>query len=167
MDHHGSSVTQGDPSHRWPARLCPGAIRFAHASSSYAETTAFYRDLVGLPVLGDFVASFGADGTIFGLPDTSVQMEIVRRRDDGNVSDGDRSDQLVLYLDGPAEVVAATEALREAGLRPDHHPDAYWEANGAVSYLDPDGRAGHSPGAGRRPSPADRSAGKRGWPSGS
>jgi hypothetical protein len=34
---------------RWPARLRPGALRFARASGNYERTVAFYRDLVGLP----------------------------------------------------------------------------------------------------------------------
>ncbi len=130
-----------DRSHRWPARLRPGALRFARASDHYAETVAFYRDLVGLPVLGDFVASFGADGTIFGLPDTSVQLELVKTRADEAAGSAGPSDQLVLYLEGSAAVLAATEALQRVGLRPDPEPDAYWEANGAVTYRDPDGRA--------------------------
>jgi hypothetical protein len=108
----------------WPARLHTGAVRFARASSNYESTVAFYRDLVGLPVLGVFEASFGADGTIFGLPDASVQLEIVRARHDGDVLNGGEPDQLVLYLDGPAALPAAISPLRAAGLLPDpeQHP---------------------------------------------
>jgi catechol 2,3-dioxygenase-like lactoylglutathione lyase family enzyme len=132
---------RADDRHRWPARLHPGALRFARASDSYEATVAFYRDLVGLPVIDDFSASFGADGTIFGLPDTSVQLEVVRARRDGEANNGGGSDQLVLYLDGPAAVATATAVLDAAGLSPDPEPHAYWAANGAVTYRDPDGRA--------------------------
>ena len=38
----------------WPSDLKPGALRFSHSSANYDETVAFYRDLVSLPVLGEF-----------------------------------------------------------------------------------------------------------------
>jgi predicted N-acetyltransferase YhbS len=138
-------------------------VRFARASSNYESTVAFYRDLVGLPVLGVFLASSGADGTIFGLPDASVQLEIVRAREDGDAVNGGGSDQLVLYLDGPAALPAAVFSLRAAGLLPDPEPHAYWAANGAVSYRDPDGRAViFAPWVfGRDPEPVDHEADPR------
>jgi catechol 2,3-dioxygenase-like lactoylglutathione lyase family enzyme len=114
-------------------------LRFARASNNYAGTIAFYRDLVGLPVIGEFVDSFDAEGTIFGLPDASVQLEIVRVRHEDEADSG--ADQLVLYLDNAMELSAATSRLRETGLLPDLETHAYWAANGAVTYRDPDGRA--------------------------
>jgi catechol 2,3-dioxygenase-like lactoylglutathione lyase family enzyme len=125
----------------WPAQLRPGALRFARASSNYEATVAFYRDLVGLPVLGSFADSFGADGTIFGLPDATVQLEIVRVDVAEPQGRGGDRDQLVLYLDNPTAVSAAISPLRMAGLMPDPQPHAYWVANGAVTFRDPDGRA--------------------------
>jgi catechol 2,3-dioxygenase-like lactoylglutathione lyase family enzyme len=123
----------------WPTHLRPGAVRFAHASDNYDATIAFYRDLVGLPVIGEFTNSFGEDGTIFGFPDTTVQLEVVRGHADAGPATGS-FDQLVLYLHDAAAVTVATEPLRAAGLarKPDEHP--YWAANGAVTYQDPDGR---------------------------
>src|SRR5512139_4346677 len=91
----------------WPAQLRPGALRFAQASSHYDETIAFYRDLVGLPVIDGFTDSFGEDGTIFGLPDSSVHLEIVRAHD-GGIPAARAFDQLVLYLDDTEAVAAAT-----------------------------------------------------------
>src|SRR3954452_14240586 len=99
----------------WPPHLRPGAVRFARTSSNYDETIAFYRDLVGLPVVGEFAGSFGEDGTIFGFPDTTVQLEIVRAHGAG-VTDPQAWDQLVLYLDNAEAVQAATARLRDAGL---------------------------------------------------
>lgn len=121
----------------WPSHLRPGAIRFGRASQHYDRTIAFYRDLVGLPVVGEFTASFGEDGTIFGLPDTTAQLEIIRAHEPTAAT---AFDQLVLYLDNAAAVDAATAPLRAAGLpaSPDPHP--YWAANGAAIFNDPDGR---------------------------
>jgi YycE-like N-terminal domain len=89
----------------WPAQLRPGAVRFGRASRHYDKTIAFYRDLIGLPIVGEFTASFGEDGTILGLPDSSVQLEIIR----GHQPVAPASfDQLVLYFDNAARVDAAT-----------------------------------------------------------
>jgi GNAT superfamily N-acetyltransferase len=122
----------------WPTHLSPGALRWAHASNRYDETVAFYRDLVGLPVVGDFTSSFGEDGTIFGLPDTTVQLEIVRAHPGLNPIAG--LDQVVLYLEDEDALATATAQLQSAGLTPDAGQHPYWAANGAVTFRDPDGR---------------------------
>jgi GNAT superfamily N-acetyltransferase len=141
----------------WPAHLRPGAVRWARASHRYLETVSFYRDLVGLPVVGEFTSSFGEDGTIFGLPDTTVQMEVVRAHPGSPL--GGVLDQLVLYLDDEEAVAAATGPLREAGFSPDPAAHPYWTANGAITYRDPDGRGlVFAPWVyGRAPDPVDRS----------
>src|SRR4051794_1339041 len=121
----------------WPPHLRPGAVRFARTSKNYDETIAFYRDIVGLPVVGEFAGSFGEDGAIFGFPDTRVQLEIVRAH--GDAQSG-TFDQLVFYLDSAEAVDEATAPLRAAGLAPLDDPHPYWAANGAVMFRDPDGR---------------------------
>jgi predicted N-acetyltransferase YhbS len=140
----------------WPAHLTPGALRWARASNRYDETVSFYRDLVGLPVVDEFTSSYGEDGTIFGLPDTAVQMEIVRAHP-GSVAVGG-FDQLVFYLDDRDALATATARLLDAGLTPDPTQHAYWQANGAVTVRDPDGRSlVFAPWVyGRVPDPVDR-----------
>jgi len=79
---------------RWPQHLPVGAIRVGRSSAHYDQAVRFYRDLVGLPLLKSFAASYGEDGTIFGLPDTAVQLEIVRSA--APAVRADRVDMLVL-----------------------------------------------------------------------
>jgi GNAT superfamily N-acetyltransferase len=140
----------------WPAHLKPGAVRFAHASANYEETIAFYRDIVGVPVIGSFAGSFGEDGTILGFADTAVQLEIVRAKAGDRPAAGE-FDQVVFYLDNPAAVVAATDPLRAVGLTAKAKPHPYWAANGALTFQDPDGRdVVFAPWVfGRDPEPAD------------
>jgi hypothetical protein len=122
---------------RWPEHLPVGAVRVGRSSAHYDQTVRFYRDLVGLPVLERFAESYGEDGTIFGLPDTSVQLEIVRST--GPVVRVDRIDMLVLYLPDAAAQERLIARMAAAGLAPtSQHP--YWQANGGVTYQDPDGR---------------------------
>jgi catechol 2,3-dioxygenase-like lactoylglutathione lyase family enzyme len=140
----------------WPAHLHPGALRWVRSSTHYDDTIAFYRDLVGLPVVDSFHGSYGEDGTIFGLPDTGTHMEIVRSRQ--VEARADRFDQIVFYLiDGDALTQAIAPLLR-AGITADSAPHPYWRANGAVVFLDPDGRGVvYAPWIfGRQPDPTDR-----------
>ena len=122
---------------RWPEHLPVGALRVGRSSAHYDQAVRFYRDLVGLPVLDGFAASFGEDGTIFGLPDTSVQLEIVRST--APVVRVDRIDTLVFYLPDAAAQGRLIARMAAAGVAPtSQHP--YWDANGGVTYQDPDGR---------------------------
>ena len=122
----------------WPDHLRPGAVRFSWTSAHYDETIAFYRDIVGLPVIGEFSDSFGEDGTILGLPDLSTHLEIVRGH--GAALPVDPLGALVFYLSGEQAVSAATAPLREAGVPLDPDPHPYWAARGAAVHLDPDDR---------------------------
>src|SRR5437773_7419871 len=88
--------SRAEPAERWPEHLPVGALRVGRSSAHYDQAVRFYRDLVGLPVLETFEESYGEDGAIFGLPDTSVQLEIVRSAEP--VVRVDRVDTLVLYL---------------------------------------------------------------------
>ena len=122
---------------RWPEHLPVGALRVGRSSAHYDQTVHFYRDLVGLPVLERFAGSYGEDGTIFGLPDSSVQLELVRSPEPA--VQVDRVDMLVLYLPDAAAQERLIARMAAAGREPTpQHP--YWQANGGVTYQDPDGR---------------------------
>ncbi len=122
---------------RWPEHLPVGAVRVGRSSAHYDQAVRFYRDLVGLPVLDRFAASYGEDGTIFGLPDTSVQLELVRSA--APAGGADRIEMLVFYLPDRAAQERVIARMAAAGVQPaPQHP--YWAANGGVTYHDPDGR---------------------------
>jgi hypothetical protein len=123
---------------RWSAGLAQvGGLRFSRLCHRFEETIRFYRDLVGLPLLETFQASFGESGAVFGLPGPSLTFELVKS---AQPVAGDLLEQICLYFPDSAAQAAATEPLRSAGMQPvKSHP--YWEANGAVTYLDPEGYA--------------------------
>lgn len=122
----------------WPERLPVGSFRIMRPSVHYEETVRFYRDLVGLPVLEAFQESYGEDGTIFGLPDSSTHLEIVRAREPaGPVS---QFDQLVFYLTETRSQQDVMARLAAGGVQPAPEQHRYWQANGGVTYRDPDGR---------------------------
>jgi catechol 2,3-dioxygenase-like lactoylglutathione lyase family enzyme len=122
---------------RWPAHLPVGALRVVRWSARYEETLTFYRDTLGLPVLETFHDSYGLDGTILGLPGGQVHLEIVRATRAPYPGRG--LDQLVFYLPNAAARERVEARLAAAGARPVSQID-YWQANGGVTYQDPDGR---------------------------
>src|SRR6266487_6024495 len=106
---------------RWPEHLPVGALRVGRSSVHYDQTIRFYRDLVGLPVLETFEASYGEDGTIFGLPDASYQLEIVRSTE--TAVRIDRIDTLVFYLPDAAAQERMVARMTAAGVEPtSQHP---------------------------------------------
>ncbi|OBK41945.1 VOC family protein [Mycobacterium kubicae] len=121
----------------WPDHLAQiGSIRFARRSSNFQETVRFYRELVGLPLYETFEESYGSNGAIFGLPSSHLTMEIVEAQEPVAV---DPHEQLCLYFPDRQTQQAALARLREAAAQPvPQHP--YWEAVGAVTFRDPDGR---------------------------
>jgi catechol 2,3-dioxygenase-like lactoylglutathione lyase family enzyme len=134
------TVTMGSPEPkraRWPDHLPVGALRVVRWSARYDQTVVFYRDIIGLPVLETFHDSYGLDGTILGLPDGMAHLEIVRLPDAQHPAPG--LDQLVFYLPDATAQQRITARLAAAGVHPVAQID-YWQANGGITYQDPDGR---------------------------
>jgi len=114
-----------------------GALRVVRWSARYEQTVVFYRDMIGLSVLETFHGSYGLDGTILGLPGSPVHLEIVRLQDGRHPAGG--LDQLVFYLPDAAAQERIMARLAAADVRPVAQIE-YWQANGGVTYQDPDGR---------------------------
>lgn len=121
----------------WPEHLAVGATRVGRRCNRYDDSVSFYRDVVGLPLL--HLAESGVDDfgcAIFGLPGASTTFELVPASDGVRI---DRHEQLVLYLHGQPARDAVARRITEAGHEPvDQYQ--YWARNGAVTFLDPDGR---------------------------
>ena len=87
------------------------------------------------------IASFedhnGYSGVVFGLPDSSRQLELVFH--EGDVPSPTAEDQLVFYLGSPEQVESIAARLRSAGFEPVAAPNPYWQRTGALRFLDPDG----------------------------
>lgn len=126
-------------SEAWPEGLPAGGFRVARRSNHLAEAVAFYRDLVGLPLLMAFRGADtpdGLDGAIFGLPGMAATLELL---DGGGDVPVDSREELVIYLPGEDARDVAVKRLTDAGLAP-VTPYQYWTANDSVAFADPDGR---------------------------
>lgn len=113
------------------------AVRVARPARDLDAAAAFYRDAVGLPVLGSFEGHDGYSGLILGLPDASRQLELVASADADPAPSAE--DQLVVYLGSSTRVEAAAARISAAGHQPRVSPNPYWSNVGAVCFVDPDG----------------------------
>lgn len=121
-----------------PEGLPVGAFRIALRTNHLADARAFYQDLGGLPLLYAFTAGESSkhDGLIFGVPDTSVTLELISADEPDAAGE---QDEVVLYLPDSAARDAAAKRLTDAGLTP-VTPAQYWIDNDSVAFHDPDGR---------------------------
>jgi catechol 2,3-dioxygenase-like lactoylglutathione lyase family enzyme len=111
-------------------------VRFARPTRDLEAAVSFYGSL-DLPVLASFADHDGYSGVVLGLPDSSRQLELVFR--EGVMPSPTHDDQLVLYLGSAERVGGAVARIRAAGFEPRVAPNPYWERNGAVCFVDPDG----------------------------
>ena len=111
-------------------------VRIARPSRDLAATSHFYQALIGLERLGGFEQHNGYDGCFLGFVCATWHLELTFHKDHQPTPSVE--DLLVFYLDQTAldDVVARASTL---GLVAVLHPNPYWEASGAVGFVDPDG----------------------------
>jgi catechol 2,3-dioxygenase-like lactoylglutathione lyase family enzyme len=122
---------------KWPDGLAVGATRVGRRCNRYEDSVSFYREIVGLPLL--YLAESGVDDSgcaIFGLPGAAATFELLPAADRVPI---DPHEQLVLYFGGESARDVVARRIGEAG-HARVEQNRYWELNGAVTFLDPDGR---------------------------
>lgn len=113
------------------------AVRIARPTGDIVRAVSFYRDAGGLRLLASFEDHDGYSGAILGVPDASVQLELVFHAEVDPFPT--EEDQLVLYLGSADEVAARAAAIGAAGGEETTAGNPYWARVGAVAYVDPDG----------------------------
>jgi GNAT superfamily N-acetyltransferase len=109
-------------------------VRIARHTDRLDEVVAFYRDGIGLPVIGSFEAHAGYDGCFIGIPGTGAHLELTSGGEHPAPEPHPES-LLVLYLGDRAAVDAVAARLDQDPVAP---ANPYW-AQHAVTFEDPDG----------------------------
>lgn len=112
-------------------------FRVARHTTDLQPILAFYRDLLGLKVLGGFTAHNGYDGVFLGPENADWHLEFtVSNYPPTHVPDDD--DLLVFYLALPAEYERLKAGFARQGIAAVAAKNPYWQEFG-TTYHDPDG----------------------------
>lgn len=135
MERDGRETGRDD---EWPADFAVVQVRLARPTDKLEEVVGFYRDGLGLRVLGSFEGHAGYDGVMLGLPGARHHLEFTRRTGGSPCPAPTRDNLLVFYVDDAAGFARAVERLRSRGHEPVEPENPYWAARG-VTFADPDG----------------------------
>jgi catechol 2,3-dioxygenase-like lactoylglutathione lyase family enzyme len=123
---------------QWPDGVAVTQLRIARPTDKLDAVVAFYRDGLGLPVLGAFSGHAGFDGIFLGLPGREVHLEFVRNPRNEPCPAPTRDNLLVLYIPDPEHLARLEAQLAALGHRPVEPDNPYWLGR-ALTYEDPDG----------------------------
>ena len=113
-------------------------LRIARPSDDLDALLPFYRDGLGLQVLGHFEDHAGFDGIILGHPGVPWYFEFTRRRGHTAGRAPTQDNLAVLYLPDPDDWQTAVTRMEQAGYRPVPAFNPYWDRQGRT-FEDPDG----------------------------
>lgn len=113
-------------------------VRVARPTDKLAEVTVFYRDALGLPVIGKFENHAGYSGVMFGAPGDRFHIEFTHK-DGGSPGLAPTKDNLlVLYYQDQPSYDSAINRMIEHGNRPVAPENPYWDGR-SLTFEDPDG----------------------------
>lgn len=112
-------------------------LRVARHSVNLEHIIWFYRDLLGLEVLGSFEDHNGYNGVFIGLKGMEWHLEFTTSAQLPK-HEPDEDDLLVFYQHSVAEYEALKQRLETHNATILTAKNPYWNTNGCM-YLDPDG----------------------------
>lgn len=111
-------------------------LRVARHTTDLQSILGFYRDILGLEMIGSFKDHDEYDGVFLGMPGASWHLEFTVSNE-APVHTPDEDDLLVFYvtedLYGPL-----VDKLKAAGVPEVTAKNPYWKNNG-ITFSDPDG----------------------------
>ncbi len=113
-------------------------LRVARPSDDLAAITRFYRDGLGLTVLGSFTDHAGFDGVLLGAPDGPYHLEFTRRHGHNAGRAPTAENLLVFYLPNAVAWQQAVDRMEAVGYAPVPSANPYWDVRGRT-FADPDG----------------------------
>lgn len=113
-------------------------IRIARPTDRLKEVVEFYRQGLGLNIIGSFNDHEGYDGVMLGMPDASVHLEFTHHTSGSPCPAPTRDNLLVFYFDIHADYQKAVDQLRSIGAKEVEPENDYWIDKG-TSFEDPDG----------------------------
>jgi len=123
---------------RWPDELPAVQMRVARPTDRLDEVVRFYRDGVGLPVIGSFGGHGGYDGVMLGMPGARYHLEFTSHAEGSPCPAPTKDNLLVFYIPDRSALDRCVARLRSMGHEPVEPENRYW-ARGGTTFEDPDG----------------------------
>lgn len=112
--------------------------RVARPTDKLPEIITFYKEGLGLRIVGSFEDHDGYDGVMFGLPDVQYHLEFTQHVHGSPCPAPSKDNLLVFYIPDLASVQEIAERLHNMGYPEVEPENPYWRNKG-VTLEDPDG----------------------------
>ena len=123
---------------KWTESLPVVQFRIARPTDQLEKVVEFYRDGVGLKVVGSFDKHDGYDGVMLGLPEAGYHLEFTQH-ENGSPCPAPTEDNLLVFyipdLEARDTIVKRLNAMGYPEVEPEN---PYWK-NAGVTIEDPDG----------------------------
>ena len=113
-------------------------VRVARPTDKLEEVVAFYRDSLGLPIIGQFENHAGYSGVMFGLPNDQFHLEFTHFEGGSPCPAPTKDNLLVLYMPQESAYHERISRMRAHGHLPVEPENPYWRAV-SETFEDPDG----------------------------
>ena len=113
-------------------------IRVARPTDKLSKVVAFYRDGLGLPVIGQFENHVGYSGVLLGTPTDRVHLEFTQTEAGSPCPAPTKDNLLVFYIPEDEAFAAAVKRMTDHGHQPVEPENPYWKGK-SYTFEDPDG----------------------------
>ena len=121
-----------------PTAIAQAHLRIARPSDDLPAVVKFYRDGLGLHVLGEFKDHEGFDGVMLGHKGGSYHLEFTHSHGNSAGRAPTAENLLVLYVPDTDAWTRAVARMKSAGHASVKSFNPYWDKNGKT-FEDPDG----------------------------
>jgi catechol 2,3-dioxygenase-like lactoylglutathione lyase family enzyme len=122
----------------WSNKLPAVQFRIARPTDQLEKVVEFYRDGVGLEVVGSFEKHSGYDGVMLGLPAASYHLEFTQHVNGSPCPAPTEDNLLVFYIPDKAKRDSIVSRLKDMGYPQVKPENPYWKKDG-ITVADPDG----------------------------
>jgi catechol 2,3-dioxygenase-like lactoylglutathione lyase family enzyme len=118
--------------------LAKALLRVARPTDDLDAVVNFYRDGLGMELLGSFENHDGFDGVMLGSKGAAYHLEFAHKAGQRAGKAPSEDNLLVFYLPDAGEWHTAVNRLERAGYHPVKSFNPYWDKRGKT-FEDPDG----------------------------
>lgn len=113
-------------------------IRIARPTDKLQKVVVFYKDALGLPIIGHFEDHEGYSGVMLGAPDARFHLEFTHASAGSPCPAPSKDNLLVFYLEDPQGYLDALQRMTHHGHSPVEPENPYWQGK-SQTFEDPDG----------------------------